>query len=56
MNEFTNDYKSMLEKTINASRGVDRMLPGCYAKFLIVALGDELVNDKWMPYVSTSFV
>ena len=32
------------------------MLPGCYAKFLIVALGDELVNDKWMPYVSTSFV
>ena len=41
---------------INASRGVDRMLPGCYAKFLIVALGDELVNDKWMPYVSTSFV
>ena len=32
------------------------MLPGCYAKFLIVAVGDELVYDKLMPYVLTSFV
>ena len=32
------------------------MLPGCYAKFLIVALTGDLVNDKLMPYVMTSFV
>ena len=32
------------------------MLPGCYAKFLIVALRGDFVNDKLMPYVLTSFV
>ena len=32
------------------------MLPGCYAKFLVVALRGDLVNDKLMPYVLTSFV
>ena len=32
------------------------MLPEFYAKFLIVALRGDLVNDKLMPYVFTSFV
>ena len=41
---------------INASRGVDSMLPGGNAKFLIVALRGDLVNDKLMQYVLTSFV
>ena len=47
---------SYLVWIINASRGVDSMLPGCYPKFLVVALRGDLVNDKLMPYVLTSFV
>ena len=41
---------------INASRGVDSMLLGYYAKILVVSLRGDLVNDRLMPYVLTSFV